>query len=62
MQEQEVIRYWQNESPVIFHHKNYYIVGINRLNKTVDLQRASMIGLTLSDRTVNNISFNDLEI
>lgn len=62
MQEQEVIKYCQNEIPVIYHRKKYYIVGVNKLNKTVELQRASAVGLVLNDRTVNNVSFDDLEI
>lgn len=62
MQEQEVIKHCQNETPVIYHKHNYYIVGINKLNQTVDLQKASAIGLTLDEQTITNVSFGDLEI
>ena len=62
MKEQEIKHYCRDEIPVIYHKKQYYIVGINVLNKTVTLKRASVIGLVLSGRMINNVSFNDLEI
>lgn len=62
MEEQEVDKYCQDETPVIYHKQNYYIVGVNSLNRTVDLQKASLVGLDLSKQTINNVSFDDLEI
>ncbi len=63
MEEQEVDKYCQDETPVIYHKQNYYIVGVNSLNRTVDFAKGfKLVGLDLSKQTINNVSFDDLEI
>ena len=63
MEEQEVDKYCQDETPVIYHKQNYYIVGVNSLNRTVDFAKGSTLSwLDLSKQTINNVSFDDLEI